>query len=106
MGAEFFVEGEVLAVNFGATEIIGKFSSTFKDESTDISFITLKNSVMILTQMTDKGLAHNMIDVSEKGNFGDEIIVPAKNMSFIRRVSPLGDLYRKYLQIISSISLI
>jgi hypothetical protein len=103
MGMEFFTEKEVLAVNFGGTEIIGKFSSVFKDESTDISFIVLKNAVMILTQMTEKGLAHNMIDASENGNFADEIIVPAKNMSFIRRVSPLGDLYRKYLQITSKL---
>ena len=106
MGTEFFVEKEVLAVNFGGTEILGKFSSVFKDEATDISFIVLKSAVMILTQMTEKGLAHNMIEVSENGNFSDEIIVSTDNISFIRRVSPLGDLYRKYLQITSKITLV
>lgn len=105
MGMEFFTEKEVLAVNFGGTEIIGKFSSVFKDESTGVSFISLKDSVMILTQMTDKGLAHNMLNVSENGNFSDEIIVSTDNISFVRRVSPLGDLYRKYLQLTSKISL-
>ena len=103
MGIEFFVENEVLAVNFGGTEIIGKFSSISKDESTNASYIILKRAVMILTQMTDKGLSHNMIDVSENGNFSDQIIVSANNISFVRRVSPLGDLYKKYLQIISKI---
>jgi hypothetical protein len=44
-----------------------------------------------------------MIDVSENGNFSDQIIVSANNISFARRVSPLGDLYRKYLQVTSKI---
>jgi len=96
---EFFAEKEVLAVNFGGTEIIGKFSSISKDEVLDTSFVILKDAVMILTQMTDKGLAHNMLSVTENGNFSDEIVVGVRNISFVRRVSPLGDLYRKYIQI-------
>jgi len=105
MAIEFFVEGEILAANFGGTEIIGKFSSISKDESTNASYIILKSAVMILTQMTDKGLSHNMIDISENGNFSSEIIVSANSISFVRRVSPLGDLYRKYLKITSNIDM-
>jgi len=106
MGMEFFAEKEVLAINFGGTEIIGRFSSAFRHEETETSYLVLKNAVMILTQVTDKGLAHNMVDVSENGNFADEVIVPAKNMSFVRRVSPLGDLYKKYLQITSKLAIL
>jgi hypothetical protein len=106
MGIAFFDENEVLAINFGGTEIMGKYAGVSKDEATGISFLLLKKAVMILTQMTEKGLAHNMIDVSENGNFSEDIIVPDKNISFIRRVSPLGDLYRKYLEITSKIKLI
>jgi hypothetical protein len=105
MGMEFFAEKDLLCVNFGGTEVIGKFSCISKDESLDTSFIVLKDAVMLLTQMTDKGLAHNMIDVSENGNFSSEVVVSAKNASFIRRVSPLGELYRKYLQLSSKIIL-
>jgi hypothetical protein len=105
MGMEFFAEREVLAMNFGGTEILGKFSSISKDEALNTTFIVLKDAVMILTQMTDKGLAHNMINVSEGGNFSNEIILSASNLSFVRRVSPLGDLYRKYLQITSTIAM-
>ena len=105
MGTEVFVEKEVLALNFGGTEIIGKFSCISKDENLNTSYFVLKDAVMILTQMTDKGLAHNMLNVSENGNFSDEIVVSANNVSFVRRVSPLGELYRKYLQLTSRITI-
>jgi len=105
MGTEFFEENEILCVNFGGTEILGKFSGVYKDEGTGITFLLLKKAVMILTQMTEKGLSHNMIEVSENGNFSEDIIVPDKNISFIRRVSPLGDLYRNYLKITSKLIL-
>jgi len=105
MGTDFFVEREILAVNFGGAEILGKFSSIIKDDKLDISYIVLKDAVMILTQMTDKGLAHNMVNVSEGGNFSDEIIISTSNITFVRRVSPLGELYRKYIQITSKIAL-
>jgi|GEM_PF-6924105 len=105
MGTEFFAEREVIAVNFGPTELVGKFSSIYKDEATGISFIRLKDGVMILTQMTEKGLAHNMISITENGSFSDEVIFNVNHMGFIRRVSPLGGLYRNYIQVTSKITL-
>lgn len=100
----FLTENDVIAVNFNGIEVIGKFVSTYKDDNSK-SFLILRDAVLIITQKDNKGLVHSMADLSENGNFSRELLIYWDSVSFIRKVSALGDLFKTYVQATSSISI-
>jgi hypothetical protein len=100
----FLTENDVIAINFNGVEVIGKFVSTYKDDNSKY-FLILRDAVLIVTQKTDKGLVHSMADLSENGNFFNELLISWNSVSFIRKVSALGDLFKTYVQATSAISI-
>lgn len=102
---KFLEENDVIAVNMGGAEIIGEFVSTYKDENSK-DFLILRNPVLIITQTVKGGIAHQMMELSERGNFSSEMLVPWDSVTYIRKVSRLGDLFKAYSGAISGLSLV